>query len=61
MYSVQLSVVLDLDPALVGLSMAYAITLIGMLQHCIRTSAEIENLVRINSHLASSLCVLTAC
>ena len=26
--------------------MAYAISLIGMLQHCIRTSAEVENLVR---------------
>ena len=38
---------LDLDPALVGLSMVYAITLVGRFQNCIRTSAEVENLVRI--------------
>ena len=37
---------IDLDPALVGLSMVYAITLIGRLQNSIRTSAEVENLVR---------------
>ena len=61
LYGIQLTLALDLDPALVGLSMAYAITLIGMLQHCIRTSAEIENLVRIYSHLARGLCILTAC
>ena len=36
----------DLDPALVGLTMVYAITLIGRFQNCIRTSAEVENLVR---------------
>jgi len=36
---------IGLDPALVGLSMAYCITLIGMFQHCIRTSAEVEDLV----------------
>ena len=46
MYCVHSSLILDLDPALIGLSMAYAITLIGMFQHCIRTSAEVENLVR---------------
>ena len=61
LYGIQLSLVLDLDPALVGFSMVYAITLIGMLQHCIQTNDKIENLARINSHLASSLCVLTAC
>ena len=41
---------LDLNPALVGLSMAYGITLIGRIQNCIRTSAEVENLVRIYAH-----------
>ena len=46
MYCVHSSLILDLDPALTGLSMAYAIALIGMFQHCIRTSAEVENLVR---------------
>ena len=51
---------LDLDPALIGLSMAYAITLIGMFQHCIRTSAEVENLVRICSFLAA-ICIITKC
>ena len=29
-----------------GLSLAYAITLTGMFQYCVRTSAEVENLVR---------------
>jgi len=35
----------DLDPGLVGLSLAYTITLIGMFQYCVRISAEVENLV----------------
>ena len=35
-----------LDPSLVGLSLAYIITLIGMFQYCVRVSAEVENLVR---------------
>ena len=35
-----------LDPGLVGLSLAYTITLIGMFQYCVRISAEVENLVR---------------
>lgn len=34
-----------LDPSLVGLSLAYIITLTGMLQYCVRISAEVENLV----------------
>ena len=46
MYCVRSSLILDLDPALIGLSMAYAIALIDIFQHCIRTSAEVENLVR---------------
>ena len=36
---------LGLDPSLVGLSLAYTITLIGMFQYCVRVSAEVENLV----------------
>ena len=36
---------LDLDPGLVGLSLAYSITLTGMFQYCVRVSAEVENLV----------------
>ena len=39
--------ILDLDPALVGLSLAYSITLTGMFQYCVRVSAEVENLVNI--------------
>ncbi|XP_065887047.1 ATP-binding cassette sub-family C member 4-like isoform X2 [Dysidea avara] len=35
----------SVDPALVGLSMYYAIRLIGQLQFTIRTSAEVENLL----------------
>ncbi|XP_065919884.1 ATP-binding cassette sub-family C member 4-like isoform X2 [Dysidea avara] len=35
----------SLDPALVGLSMVYAVTLIGRFQNCIRASAEVENLL----------------
>ncbi|XP_065916533.1 ATP-binding cassette sub-family C member 4-like isoform X2 [Dysidea avara] len=34
-----------LDPALVGLAMLYAAFLVGLFQHCIRTSAEVENLM----------------
>lgn len=37
---------LGLDPGLVGLSLAYTITLTGMFQYCVRVSAEVENLVR---------------
>lgn len=37
---------LGLDPDLVGLSLAYVITLTGMFQYCVRVSAEVENLVR---------------
>ncbi|XP_065919844.1 ATP-binding cassette sub-family C member 4-like isoform X2 [Dysidea avara] len=34
-----------LDPALVGLSIAYAVTLVNVTQYFIRTNAEIENLL----------------
>ena len=37
---------LDLDPGLVGLSLVYVITLADMFQYCVRTSAEVENLVK---------------
>ena len=37
---------IDVDPALVGLSLFYAIRLTGLLQFTIRTSADVENLVR---------------
>ncbi|XP_065897571.1 ATP-binding cassette sub-family C member 4-like [Dysidea avara] len=35
----------SVDPALVGLSMFYAINLVGLLQFVIRTSADVENLL----------------
>jgi len=35
----------DLDPALVGLSMAYAVDLTGLVQYTMRISAEVEDLV----------------
>ena len=41
----QFSVLLGLDPGLVGLSIAYTITLTGMFQYCVCVSAEVENLV----------------
>ena len=34
-----------LDPALVGLSITYAVTLVNVTQYFIRTNAEVENLV----------------
>ena len=34
-----------LDPALVGLSLVYAVSLNGMLQYAVRLSAEVDNLV----------------
>jgi len=34
-----------LDPALVGLSMAYAVDLTGLVQYTMRISAEVEDLV----------------
>ena len=37
---------LVLDPALVGLSLAYAATVSAMLQYAVRLSAEVESLVR---------------
>ena len=36
--------------------MTYAVTLIGTFQHCIRTSAEVENLVRTYTQLAVMYC-----
>lgn len=34
-----------LSPSLVGLALAYSISLSGMFQYCMRQSAEVENLV----------------
>ena len=48
---------LGVDPALVGLSMYYAIRLIGQLQFTIRTSAEVENLVRKSYYVVMIGCV----
>ena len=36
---------LVLDPALIGLSLVYIVSLNGMLQYAVRLSAEVENLV----------------
>ena len=36
---------LVLDPALVGLSLVYVVSLNGMLQYAVRLSADVENLV----------------
>ena len=36
---------LVLDPALIGLSLAYGVSLSGVLQYSVRLSAEVENLV----------------
>ena len=36
---------LALDPALVGLSIAYSVSLCNVLQYSVRLSAEVENLV----------------
>ena len=35
----------ELDPGVVGLALAYTISLAGMFQFCVRQSAEVENLV----------------
>ena len=40
---------LGLDPGLVGLSLAYVIVLADLFQYCMRTSAEVESLVRNSS------------
>ena len=37
--------ILVLDPALVGLSIAYGVSLSNVLQYSVRLSAEVENLV----------------
>ena len=37
--------ILVLDPALVGLSIAYGVSLSNTLQYSVRLSAEVENLV----------------
>ena len=34
-----------LDPALVGLSLVYVVSLNGMLQYAVRLSADVDNLV----------------
>ena len=36
---------LVLDPALIGLSLAYGVSLSSVLQYSVRLSAEVENLV----------------
>ena len=38
----------ELDPALVGLSLTYITSLIGMFQYAVRQSAEVENIVSVN-------------
>ena len=50
---------LDLDPGLVGLSLAYSITLTGMFQYCVRVSAEVENLVNIYPMHLGNACAHT--
>ena len=37
---------LVLDPALIGLSLAYGVSLSNIVQYSVRLSAEVENLVR---------------
>lgn len=36
-----------LDAGVVGLALAYTISLAGILQYCVRQSAEVENIVSI--------------
>ena len=47
------SVFLVLDPALIGLSLAYGVSLSNIVQYSVRLSGEIENLV---SHIATYMC-----
>ena len=37
---------LVLDPALLGLSLVYVVSMNGMLQYAVRLGADVENLVR---------------
>ena len=37
----------DLNAGVVGLALAYAISLNSMFQYCVRQSAEVENLVSV--------------
>lgn len=39
----------ELEPGSVGLALSYAMTLTGMFQWGVRQSAEIENMVRLNT------------
>ena len=48
--------ILVLDPALIGLSLAYGASLTDGLQYAVRRSTDVENLVR-NSY--TSICVHT--
>ncbi len=41
----ELAILLDLDAGIVGLGLAYTISLAGILQYCVRQSAEVENIV----------------
>ena len=47
-----------LDTALVGLALTYVVSLSGMLQYCIRQSAEVENLVSVLLELCQQYTVL---
>ena len=47
--------VIDLDGGLVGLALAYSVSLTGMFQYCIRQSTEVESLV-LYSHHAVCVC-----
>ena len=50
---VMLCAFLVLDPALIGLSLAYGVSLSNIVQYSVRLSGEIENLV---SHIAMYMC-----
>ena len=47
-YGLNVAVVLDLDAGIVGLGLAYTISLAGILQYCVRQSAEVENIVSVS-------------
>jgi len=49
---------LALDPALVGLSLVYTISLVGLFQYVVILSAEVEGLVCIYINYTSSICIL---
>ena len=57
--NIVLCLLADLDPALVGLSLAYVLSLAGVLQYVVRQSAEVESLVSL-SHNYIFLSILVA-